>query len=209
MKTFSLALLAALLIVGCSKNPAENVPAADVKAAGNTPAPAVIAAATRSYVIQPADSKIEFTGSKVTGKHDGGFKQFEGEVVASNGKLLPTGNKVVIDMKSLYSDNNRLTGHLKNADFFDVEKFPTATFETTNMETGSTNSTITGNLTLHGVTKQISFPAQIDVTPEGVNLTSEFFLNRFDFDIKYAGKADDLIRKEVVLRLKVKATPKS
>lgn len=212
MKTFLLTLLPAMLIAGCSKNPAENVPAADVKTTTNAAAAAPIstpAAATRTYVINTADSKIEFTGSKVTGKHDGGFKQFTGEVTAANGKLLPTGNKVSIDTTSIYSDNDRLTGHLKSADFFNVEKFSTATFETMNIETGATNATVTGNLTLHGVTKQISFPANIEVTADAVSVTSEFFFNRFDFDIKYAGKADDLIRKEVVLRLKIKATPKA
>jgi polyisoprenoid-binding protein YceI len=76
---------------------------------------------------------------------------------------------------------------------------------TTSIEKQATNSLVTGNLTLHGITKQISFPAQIQVTEDAVNVTAEFFLNRFDFDIKYAGKADDLIRKEVVLKLKVSA----
>ena len=67
--------------------------------------------------------------------------------------------------------------------------------------------TVTGNLTLHGVTKQISFPANINVTADSVDIAAEFAINRLDFDIKYPGMPNDLIRKEVVLRLKVKATP--
>ena len=69
------------------------------------------------------------------------------------------------------------------------------------------NSLVTGNLTLHGVTKQISFPAKIQVTDDAVEIAADFFINRFDFDIKYPGKANDLIRKEVVLKVKVRATP--
>jgi len=162
---------------------------------------------TRSYVFGPESSSIGFTGSKVTGKHDGGFKKFSGQLQAQGNKLSGTGNKVEIDMTSLYSDNERLTGHLKTPDFFNVAQFPTATFETMAITRNETNSTVTGNLTLHGVTKQISFPANIKVSPESVDVDAEFAINRFDFDIKYAGKADDLIRKEVVLRLKLKATP--
>src|SRR5439155_25536432 len=95
----------------------------------------------------------------------------------------------------------------KTPEFFDVAKIPTATFETTSIVQKTTNSIVTGNLTLHGVTKQISFPAQIQIKPEAVELGAEFFINRFDFDIKYPGNANDLIRKEVVLKLKVKASP--
>lgn len=201
----ALAFLA--VIVGCSKNPAENVPAADVKTPATT-APALVPMVAKTYTIVPETSSIDFIGSKVTGSHKGGFKKFTGELNVIEDRLVPAGNKVVIDMDSTWSDSERLTGHLKNADFFDVPKFPTATFVTTAIEKGATNSTVTGNLTLHGVTKQISFPATIQFTNGAVNLNAEFVLNRADFDIKYTGKADDLIRQEVVLKLKVSATPK-
>ena len=205
-----LSLLLGLALIGCSKNPAENVPAADVKSpATNVVAEAAATSApARVFVFGPSNSSVGFTGSKVTGKHDGGFRQFTGELSVVNGKLANIENKVVIDTRSIYSDSDRLTGHLKNKDFFDVAKFPTATFETISIETGATNSTVTGNLTLHGITKQISFPALVEVAPDAVSVTSEFFLNRHDFEMKYGGKPDDLVRKEVVLRLKVKATPK-
>lgn len=210
MKTFSLILLPALVIAGCSKNPAENVPAAEVKSSSNATSSTATApaAGARTFVFGPPNSSIEFTGSKVTGKHDGGFRQFAGEFSVANGKLANTGNKVVIETASLFSDNDRLTGHLKSPDFFNAQQFTNAIFETTSIEAGATNATVTGNLTLHGVTKQISFPANVQVSENAVDVTSEFFLNRLDFDMKYPGKSDDLIRKEVVLRLKVKATPK-
>ena len=190
---------------GCSKNPAENVPAANVSAATNTASAAP--AAAKTYAFSPAESKIEFTGSKVTGKHNGGFNKFAGELNVADGKLAGAGNKVIIEMTSTFTDTDRLTGHLKSADFFDATKFPTATFVTTTIEPTATNSIVTGNLTLHGVTKQISFPAKIEVSDAAVKVNAEFFLNRFDFDIKYPGKTDDLIRQEVVLRLKVDAKP--
>ena len=143
----------------------------------------------------------------MTGSHNGGFKSFTGEFSVVNGKLSGTGNRVVIDVNSIWTDTDRMTGHLKSPDFFNAAQFPTATFVSTAIEPNATNSTITGNLTLHGVTKQISFPASTDVSESAVSVKAQFVLNRFDFDIKYPGRANDLIRKEVVLRLDVKAEP--
>ena len=116
-------------------------------------------------------------------------------------------NKVVIDASSLSADNDRLTGHLKSPDFFGVAQFPTAVFVSTSVALNATNSTVTGNLTLHGVTKEISFPAKIDVSGNAVTVAAQFVINRLDFGIAYKGMPNDLIRKEVVLKLNVNATP--
>jgi polyisoprenoid-binding protein YceI len=211
-----LASLASLcLLLGCS-NPADNVPAAKVSAPAETNA-AKQAAATapaaepesRVFTFGPGQSKIEFVGSKVTGSHVGGFEKFEGTIRVAGGKVADKGNKVVIDTTSLYTDNQRLTGHLKSPDFFGTAAYPTATFESTAVEGTGPNAKVTGQLTLHGISKEISFPANIQVSDSGVALAAEFSINRFDFEMKYAGKADDLIRKEVVLKLNVKATPKT
>jgi polyisoprenoid-binding protein YceI len=202
--TFVIPLLA---FAGCSKNPAENVPKADVSAPSTGAASSAPAAGAKTYAFGPNGSTIDFLGSKVTGSHKGGFRKFAGELHVSGGKVADTGNKVVIDTTSLWADNERLTGHLKSPDFFGVAQHPAATFETTAVTQGATNSTVTGNLTLHGVTKQITFPANIKVSDDSVAVTADFVLNRFDFAMKYPGKADDLIRKEVVLKLNIKAMP--
>lgn len=202
-----LALAPLLLLLGCSKNPAENVPAADVRSATNAAANPAPEATARTFAFGPGASSIDFVGSKVTGSHKGGFRTFAGEFTVVNGRLASTGHKLVINTSSLWSDADRLTGHLKSPDFFDVAKYPTSTFETLTVEPKGTNVTVTGNLTLHGVTKQISFPAQVEITDNGVNVAAEFFLNRSDFEMKYSGKADDLIRQEVVLKLKLRAAP--
>ncbi len=203
------ASLPVVFIMGCG-NPADNVPKADVSSVTNgsgTSAASTAQPGSKQYVVSPDNSAIEFVGSKVTGSHQGGFKKFTGELLAANGRLAGSGNKVVIDMNSLYADNERLTGHLKSPDFFNTAQIPTATFITKSISEQGTNFLVTGELTLHGVTKQISFPATISVTDSSAEVAADFAINRFDFDIKYPGKANDLIRKEVVLKLKVKATP--
>jgi polyisoprenoid-binding protein YceI len=200
-------LLAAATLAGCG-NPADKVAKATVSPdAKDNAGAATPSANARSFVFGPENSTVSFIGSKVTRNHDGGFKKFSGELKVEGNKLANTGNKVEIDTTSIWTDTDRLTGHLQTKDFFDVAQFPTSTFETVSITDNGTNSTVTGKLTLHGVTKEISFPATIKVGPDSVDVDAQFAINRLDFDIKYKGMANDLIRNDVVLKLKVKATP--
>lgn len=202
MKSLSNLVLAVIVVfaVGCS-NPADNVTEAKVSSPSGE---ASVGAEGKAYTVTPA-STIGFVGSKVTGSHDGGFEKFSGEFVLVDGTPEGSHGVIEIDMNSTWSDNDRLTGHLKSPDFFDVEKNPTTTFKATKIEKSADNYTITGDLTLHGVTKTISFPAQVAVEGDLIKLNAEFFVKRFDFEIKYPGKADDLIRDEVVIKLNIVA----
>jgi polyisoprenoid-binding protein YceI len=114
---------------------------------------------------------------------------------------------VAIDTLSIWSDSDPLTGHLKSADFFDVETHPISTFESTSIVRDGAGYSVTGNLDLHGVTKSITFPATIEVGPEQVTVQAEFAIKRFDFNIEYKGKADDLIRDDVVIKFDLMAMP--
>jgi len=199
-------LAAGVVLTACS-DPSENVHQSDASTPATvTAAVAPAAPAAREFVLQ-SDSRIGFVGSKVTGSHSGGFTNFTGTLTVADGKItgLP---EVKIDMNSTWSDNDRLTGHLKNADFFDVPSHPTTTFAVTAITPGATNSTVAGNLTLRGVTKSISFPATIEVTDSAVGVKATFAINRRDFNINYAGRANDLVRDGVVIQLDLKAAPK-
>lgn len=197
------AIAATLLVAGCS-NPADNVTEASVNEAQDVAMEPV--AGAREYRIQP-ESKIEFVGSKVTRSHDGGFRTFSGKLMVADEKLVAPGSRIEIDMNSIWTDTDRLTGHLKSPDFFDVQNFPKSVFTATSIEKTGDAYTVTGNLDLHGVIKQISFPADVQVSDDQVTLKAEFFIKRFDFKVKYPGKPDDLIRDEVVIRLDVTARP--
>lgn len=161
----------------------------------------------QKYLITPQNSKIEFVGSKVTGKHDGSFGDFSGHIDHA-GNLENSSVSITIKTDSITTDTPDLTKHLKTADFFDVAKYPEATFVSTAIKPGGENGathTVTGNLTLHGVTKAVTFPATINVTPDEATVESSFSINRKDFGINYAGAADNLIRDDVVLKLHVRA----
>jgi polyisoprenoid-binding protein YceI len=190
----------ACVLVGCS-DPADKVS----KSATSEPKEVAKPAATaKEYTIR-SESKVEFIGSKVTGSHNGGFRKFEGKINVTDGAVSAA--TVKIDTASIWADNDRLTGHLKSPDFFDVAKFPHASFTVVSIHPGEKGKTVTGNLELHGVTKSVTFPADIQVSDDAVTVKAEFAINRKDFGINYAGKANDLIRDNVVLKLDVKATP--
>ncbi|MFO0910662.1 MAG: YceI family protein [Isosphaeraceae bacterium] len=210
-RAMALGLLVSAPFSGCA-NPADDAFKAAATAPRDTetkPAAREIGEGSpRMLEITTSGSKVEFVGSKVTGNHAGGFKMFSGFAALSEDlKSLETVS-VTIDMKSTWSDNDKLTEHLKNADFFDVTKFPESTFRSTEIKAGGekgASHTLTGNLTLHGVTKSISVPATITLSDQGAKLASEFAINRKDFGISYPGKADDLIRDDVLIKLELTA----
>jgi len=202
----ALVAFAALSLLSACANPAADKPKAVVGEATNT-SPSQPTSGQK-YVITPENSKIEFIGAKVTGHHNGSFKKFSG-VVDYTGQVETSRVSLTIDSSSLETDTPDLTKHLKTADFFDVAKFPEAKFVSTAIKPGGENGathTVTGNLTLHGVTKAVTFPATINVTPDAATVESSFSINRKDFGINYAGAADNLIRDDVVLTLHIRAT---
>lgn len=227
--------LSAFPLLGCD-NPADNKPVATVgsakpaltataaaatataTAAATATASAAPAASVASIPAKGAEavdldasSSFGFVGSKVTGKHEGSFQKFTGWAELAKGKVEGGKVAVEIDMASVKSDDEKLTGHLMAPDFFDVAKYPKATFESTEIKAGGDKGathTITGNLDFHGVKKSISFPAKITESATEVVAEAEFVINRKDFGITYAGMADNLIKDEVVLKLKLKAQVK-
>jgi polyisoprenoid-binding protein YceI len=150
-----------------------------------------------------SNAKIEFVGSKPQGKHDGGFKSFTGTVeVAPTGKSLAK-ITVDIDTNSLWSDTPKLTGHLKTGDFFDVKRHPKVSFVSTKITDGGKGGathTITGKLTLHGETKEISIPATVRVAGGAVSVRSNFTIDRTQFGMTYGrGKVDDEVKIAVAI----------
>lgn len=155
------------------------------------------------------NSTITFTGSKVTGSHSGGFEAFSGHFHLDGVTLAPTGHQITIDMNSTFSDHEKLTAHLKNKDFFNVETYPTSTFVATGITEQANDAGVThlltGNFTLHGVTKSIDIPVSVEKSQDSIAITADFFIDRYDFGIQYKGRKDDLIRKEVVIKFDLKA----
>lgn len=151
-------------------------------------------------------STIGFVGSKVTGSHTGGFREFDGTFTLTGPTPEGAAIHVTIDMRSTWTDADRLTSHLMTADFFEVETYPSATFNSTAVTASGDAWAVTGELDLHGVTNEIIFPATIAVAGDTLTAQASFEINRFDWGIAYAGRPDDLIRPEVAIDFDITAT---
>lgn len=218
----ALSALFALSVAACDNDPGKDKAKATVSEPAQTasvtnaaPAPsaassavAAPAAASGKYAFSQAGSKVEWTGAKITGKHDGSFEAFTGTVNLVDGAPEKSSVTVEIDTTTLKSDPQQLVDHLKSKDFFDVQKFPKAKFTSTAIKAGGEKGathTVTGNLELHGVTKGITFPATIKVEGDDVKVNAEFVINRKDFNLVYPGKPNDLIKDDVAIKLTIDA----
>ena len=144
-------------------------------------------------------SQITWTGHKVTGQHDGTIALKEGSL-EFNGATL-TGGKFTMDMTSINTTDlegkskTKLDGHLKADDFFGTEKFPTATLKFTEVDALGSDYAVTGDLTIKGITKPITF--KMNVT-DGTAIAA-FKIDRTKYDIKYGSASffDDLQDKAI------------
>ncbi len=171
-----------------------------------------------TFNIEPT-SVVEWKGSKPTGSHNGTIALKSGSFTLENGKVS---GEFVLDMNSitvtdLAEDQGKLdleahlkgTGEADKADhFFNVGQYPTGTFKLTAFD----GTNVTGDLTLKGKTKTISFPATLTVTDSSVTLESKpFEINRVDYGVNYNSGSvfgdlkDRLINDEVELVVKVSA----
>ncbi|MAQ18165.1 MAG: hypothetical protein CMN30_25640 [Sandaracinus sp.] len=209
MKKLTLSLLSiAILATGCDDY-SEGVESAEVGEAQAEETAAPASEARETLTIDTARSSVGFTGAKVSDSHAGTFGEWSGTIDLDPNEVTASRVNITIQMASVDIEPERLEGHLKSEDFFDVENHPEATFTTTAIEAraGENGAThrITGNLSLHGQTKSISFPAKVEVKDDEVATSAEFVIKRQDFGIVYPGMPDDLINDDVVIRFDVHA----
>jgi polyisoprenoid-binding protein YceI len=220
MKTmFNLIALIALMgtFTACNNAPkGEKVDAGDaVETTENASAQAA------SYAVSTSDSKINWTGSKLVGdQHNGHIAIKEGNLKVQDGNIV--GGTFVIDMNSITDEDlqagqgkEKLEGHLKSADFFDVANHPTATFEIASVETANDNPEathkITGNLTLRGETKSVTIPAKVSMADGQITATTpQFVIDRTQWGANYGASMlgvaqDKVIRDEIGLVIDLKA----
>lgn len=211
MNRLFLLAVAAVGLAACNDGPGD-APVAETTAV-QTDASALLAFTGTALPIQATDSTVTWIGAKLTGNHLGGFRDVSGSVYV-DGQTV-TGADVVIDATSIYSDNERLTGHLQSDDFFSVETYPEARFQTNSLravapadslgDESTATHIVTGRLTMRGQTSEVTFPATVAVADGRATVEAAFLIDRTDWGIVYTGMRDDLINEHVRIGLDVVA----
>ncbi|MCA9260911.1 MAG: YceI family protein [Planctomycetales bacterium] len=192
-------LLACAAAIGCTgptaSDSGESPEAESAAGAGSAGAPSEAPAG--SIAIAPSNASIGFVGSKAEGSHTGGFKEFSGYFLPpADGE--PGKISLTIATPSLWSDNEKLTGHLKNPDFFDVPNHPEAMFESTEIKSSEDDAAtheVTGDLTLLGATESITFPVTISGEGDAAALAADFTFDRTKFGMDYGqGKVNNEVQ---------------
>ena len=157
-------------------------------------------------------SSLIWKGTKVTGFHEGTVDIKSGSLLVDNEAI--SGGNFVLDMNTISSTDlegeykGNLDGHLKNEDFFNVTEFPEATFQITQVTAGSSanNVVIAGNLTIKGISKNVTFDADVEeLTETTVKVKADFNITRAEWGVNYSGKQDDLISKEINFKVNLVA----
>ncbi len=216
MKNWSIfaMLLSVGLLVGCppaedgadGENATDSASAADADGsdaadAADAEGAAVAEVEGTAVALEPGNTLIQFVGTHTDPEkpdpRTGTFEDFSGEATVDDGKLMSV--NVDIQTASLTTEIEKLTGHLKSGDFFNVNEHPTAKFESTSIvDNGDGTVTITGDLTLLGQTHEISFPATVDAS-DGLQLDAAFSIDRTQFGMDYG---TDNVMKEVEMTVK-------
>lgn len=138
------------------------------------------------YVVDAAASQVNWLGKKVTGQHNGKIKIKSGKLDVAGDSIK--GGSFELDMTSITVEDlkdpetaGKLIGHLKSDDFFGVEKFPVSTFKITSVK----GKEITGDLTIKGVTKPISFASDVTIKDGVLTAKASIPVDRTVWDLRY------------------------
>jgi polyisoprenoid-binding protein YceI len=148
--------------------------------------------AQTTWTIDPAHTGIHFMARHMMfTKVRGSFKSFQGTLALDEADLTKSKVDVTIDAASVDTGEPKRDGHLKSADFFDVEKFPALTFKSKSIAKKGKDYAVTGDLTIHGVTKEIVLDADFEGKGkdpwgnEKMAFSAKTTVNREDFGLKW------------------------
>ena len=169
-------------------------------------------AIAETYSIDPVHSSVGFSIRHLVGRTSGSFADFSGSIAYDEAKPSAASFAGTVQIGSIDTGNEKRDGHLKSADFFDAEKFPIMGFASTSVKSTKAGLQVTGDLTLHGVTKSIVIP--VEVLGIGMNpmskkpvagFSAEFVIARSDFGVNSWVDQAGVMGDEVKITLLVEA----
>ena len=154
--------------------------------------------AAEQWTVDKGHSSAQFKIRHFTANVVGSFNDFEGSINLDRADPKASNVEFTIQAKSVDTGSERRDNHLRSADFFDVEKFPTITFKSTSVVPGKVKDTydVTGDFTMHGVTKRITVPVtflgfQKHPRGEKAGFEIETTLNRKDYGVTWNRALDE------------------
>ena len=177
-------------------------------------------AAPAKYMVDKAHSEIGFDVRHFFSKVHGRFEDFQGTILFDSEDPAKISVDASAVTASISTDNEKRDGHLKSADFFDAEHYPSLTFKSTKVtRAGKDKYKIAGDLTMRGVTKPVTFDAEFlgagDVGIGGQSIgakagfTATTVVNRKDFGISWNKTLDNgslMLADEVTLVINIEAS---
>ena len=169
----------------------------------------------QTYAIDATHSSVEFVvRHMMITKVRGRFGAVSGSIALAPGSSVPTAIEAVIDASSVDTREAQRDGHLRSADFFDVERFPQLTYKSTRIEGDGESFRVYGDLTLHGVTREVVLDGEFEgrgSDPWGgqrVSFSAQTKINRKDFGLSWNQALETggmLVSEEVRIELNVQA----
>lgn len=163
------------------------------------------------YIVDPAHTSVSFSVKHlVISTVKGSFTKFEGKIEYDENEISKWKVSGKIYVESINTNNEDRDKHLKSADFFDVKKYPFITFESKNFAKKDDGYICKGNLTMHGVSKEIEIPFKIlgkikdPWGKERIGVEASLKLNRQDFGISWSKTLDNgglVVSNEVQIEL--------
>jgi polyisoprenoid-binding protein YceI len=158
-----------------------------------------------SFKADVTSSTIGFAVARATVGHLGKFDDFEATLQLAGG--APVGLEIAVKTGSVVADRAGLTSHLLSADFFDVDKFPTATFTASEFapdpESGPNAYVVSGTMHLHGVERKLDFPATLEIESDRVVGRATLDISAKAFGIDYEGMEAELAEDAVLLEIEL------
>jgi len=178
--------------------------------------PAGSSFASQEYTIDASHSSVGFSVRHIVSRTTGKFTDFSGSLVYDAAKPSESSVNATIKMASIDTDNERRDGHLKSDDFFNVEKYPDMTFMSSSVKAKGNMLMVTGDLTMHGVTRKVVLPVEVlgagthPMTKAGVaGFQADLVVKRSDFGVNTWTDAAGVLGDEVKVTLLVEALASS
>ena len=137
------------------------------------------------FRVQPEASEVTFRATSRLMNADGRFHRLSGEIVVDTKDLATAKVTLSIEAGSIDTGIGMRDNHLRSEDFFDIRKFPAITFESQRVEGTGRRVNVLGQLTVHGVTREIAVPVEVSMSDLALVASGELVINRRDYGIVY------------------------